>query len=297
MKSLYRAGLACLALCCALFANAAVTYTPSDTTVTAAQVQAAIMASPNASAALKAYASAGGNLAIFESGGHTSVYNGSCCYGVLQMNRQNILDNGYTYAQFRDLPLQDQVNAWSRTQSQALQAYAPRALMAMGTFDGRTVDGAMVLACVQLGQGNCLTMINSHSCNGFADINGTTICGMADRINGVTPAPYVPLPGTVHPSNYGQPVNNCISDGYGGCITPSVSMETAFSTGSGIPMSRVREFIQAVTVAVTLLVMGSALMGLWRGYATGKHPFVDVAIGFRGVAMVILIIFVALSVV
>lgn len=153
-----------------------------DRRVTAADVANAIRNSPNASPWLRANADAVANLAMFESGGRLGVYNGSCCFGVLQMNRTNIRAYaGVSPEVFRTWSLQDQVNAWSRLTDDALRSRVPRALIAMGTFDGRPVDGNLVLACVQLGIGNCQRMIQSGRCSGFADRNGTTICAMADR--------------------------------------------------------------------------------------------------------------------
>ena len=74
--------------------------------VTAAQVADAIRNSPTASPWLRANADAVGSLAMFESGGRTDVYNGSCCYGVLQMNRANIRRYAQvSYEEFRNWPL------------------------------------------------------------------------------------------------------------------------------------------------------------------------------------------------
>ncbi|MCX8516914.1 MAG: transglycosylase family protein [Rhodoferax sp.] len=78
-------------------------------TVTADQVKAAILASPTASAQMKSYASAIGSLAMIESSGNTAAYNGSCCYGVLQLNTANIqaaMGAGFKPQDFQNLPLQ-----------------------------------------------------------------------------------------------------------------------------------------------------------------------------------------------
>ncbi|MBX7020728.1 hypothetical protein EX238_21000, partial [Providencia rettgeri] len=156
--------------------------------VTATQVADAIRNSPNASPWLKANADAVGRLAMFESSGQLDVYNGSCCTGILQMNKKNIRKYAETSPEdFKTWDLQSQVDAWSKLTTEAMQARAPKTLAGLGTFDGREIDGDMVLACVQLGIGNCQKMINSGSCNGFADINGTTICKMADRIRNGPP--------------------------------------------------------------------------------------------------------------
>ena len=277
-------------------------------TVTAAQVQQAILSSPNASSQLQSYAGAVGNLAMFESGGRLSVYNGSCCYGVLQMNNANIasIRPSVTPEVFRTWSLQQQVNAWSTVMSTALRTYSARTLAGMGTFDGRPVTPSMVLACVQLGVGNCMTMIRSGRCNGFADINGTTICSMADRIDGTTtPTNSGTNPGT----GTGTPapvstnltpttvINSCITDGYGHCLSISAAMEQGFRTGSGRSMSDVRNFIQSLTAGITFLICAWLALGLWREFTAGRIATADLLMGSRSVLLIAGAIFVVMTVV
>ena len=277
-------------------------------TVTAAQVQQAVLSSPNASPLLQNYAGAVGNLAMFESGGRLSVYNGSCCYGVLQMNNSNIasIRPEVTPEVFRTWSLQQQVNAWSTIMSQALSTYAPRTLAGMATFDGRPVTPSMVLACVQLGIGNCMTMIRSGRCNGFEDINGTSICDMADRIDGTT-TPTTSGTAPTTGGTTGSPVstqltpttviNNCITDGYGHCLSMSAAMEQGFLNGSGHSMADLRDFIQSLTVGITLLICAWLVSGLWREYTTGRASTADVVMGGRSVLMIVAMIIVIMTVV
>ena len=281
---------------------------PQTNSVTASQVQQAVLSSPNASALLQSYSGAVGNLAMFESGGQLSVYNGTCCYGVLQMNNQNIasIRPKVTPEQFRTWSLQQQVDAWSTIMSEALRTYPARTLAALGTFDGRPVTPSMVLACVQLGIGNCLTMMRSGSCNGFADINGTTICSMADRIDGTTTPTNS---GTNTGTGTGTPapvstnltsstvINNCITDGYGHCLSISAAMEQGFLNGSGHSMADLRDLIQSLTVAITLLVCAWLGIGLWREFTTGRIATADLIMGGRSVIMIAAMIFVVLTVV
>lgn len=273
--------------------------------VTAAQVAAAVAASPNASAALQSYAGAVGNLAMFESGGQLGIYNGSCCYGVLQMNTSNInaIRPSVSVQQFQQWPLQAQVDAWSRVMSQALATYPVRTLAAMGTFDGRPVTPELLLACVQLGTGNCQTMIRSGRCSGFADINRTTICSMADRIRGgasptpvpnPNPNPDPGVPATRAPASY---IGNCITDGHGHCLSMSAAMEQGFMEGSGRSMGDVRNMIQSLTVGVTLLICAWLGMGLWREFTTGRIATADLVMGGRNVLMIVAMIFVVMTVV
>lgn len=253
--------------------------------VTAAQVAQAVANSPYANALLRNNATAVGSLAMFESGGETTVYNGSCCYGVLQMNTTNIRAAGYTPTEFAALPLQGQVDAWARMQSQALASPVVAQLQAMGTFNGQPVDFAFLLACVQLGQGNCATMVASGSCAGFSDRNGTTICGMAARTRasiGGTPAPGSPA---------GTPAANGSST-----WTPSVpaysfgSIDDAYASGSGSDMSAVSSVIRAILVATLLLLSGLALIAHFGAFAEGNTPvFVFMRENKRVVMMAVLV--------
>jgi len=247
--------------------------------VSSADIVQAIQNSPNASPWLKANAQAVANLAInVESGGNTTAYNGSCCYGVLQMNRKNI--ERYTRIdpeEYRSLPLQDQINAWAALTTDALKASSVRQLIAMGTFDGRPVDGNLVLACVQLGIGNCQKMINSGRCSGFADRNGTTICSMADgmaREPGGRPTTPTPKPdnGTTPGSGTGgwKPSDSCIRNSSGSCLPISEAMRQGFLQGSGVEMSAMKRHAELLAVSLVVLILAANLSALWRGYTDGR---------------------------
>nr|WP_314710040.1 hypothetical protein [uncultured Comamonas sp.] len=237
--------------------------------VSAADIAAAIQNSPSASTWLKQNAQAVAQLAInVESGGNTTAFNGSCCYGVLQMNRTNIARYAnVTPEQYQQLSLQEQVNAWTQLTSKAMQSTAVTNLLALGTFDGRTVDGNLVLACVQLGIGNCQTMINSGKCSGFADRNGTTICSMADKIAGTNSG------GTSGGNTGGS------GAGAGGSIdTPgraSVSMAEAFAQGSGMEMSVLKRNLQIIGISAVALILAAGLSGMWQMFAMGRMSTAD----------------------
>ncbi|GHE73953.1 hypothetical protein GCM10019059_36930 [Camelimonas fluminis] len=157
----------------------------SSGTASAATVAEAIRGS-SLNSNLKQYADDIGQLAMFESGGKLGVYNGSCCTGLLQMNRSNLAAQGLTPEQYANMGVNEQVEVWAKLTNSAANSAPVRQLMGMETFDGRKVDGSLVLACIQLGTGNCQTMLRSGSCSGFADKNGTTICKMADAMRGKT---------------------------------------------------------------------------------------------------------------
>ena len=269
--------------------------------VTADQVKAAILASPTASAQMKSYASAIGSLAMIESSGNTAAYNGSCCYGVLQMNTANIqaaMGAGFKPQDFQNLPLQTQVDAWAKVMSPMLDSYPVKALQALGVFDGHPVDAAMALACTQLGAGNCMRMIVSRSCGGFSDSLGTTICKMANKIAG-RPDPQTPprpanpsTPGTGTGSGPGVSPSPCSGSG---CGSASRTVTEGFQQGSGVKVTDLRSVIQAICVAVTLLVMGSCVVGLWRAYSDGTLEFADLVMGLKQTLFVVFLLYVAVT--
>lgn len=279
----------------------------NNTVVTSEEVAAAIANSPNANPWIRANAAQIASLSMFESGGgNLSIYNGTCCYGILQMTGTNI--RAYANVEpevFRNWPLQRQIDVWSRMQSEALNDPNVRRLASMSTFDGQPVDAAMVLACIQLGQGNCGRMIRSGRCSGFADSNGTTICRMAEeirrRMGTPTPNPNPLISGTEPGGNPGsgsswgfnRPNLDCVRGEDGGCMSMSEAMRQGFQSGSGVTMDRMRSFSQMLLVALTLLVVGSALVGVWRQYASGAIAKADLLLyskrGFLIVGMVFVI--------
>jgi hypothetical protein len=131
---------------------------------------------------LKATSCSLGGLGRFESGGNKGVYNGSCCTGIFQLNNANIRQYANTDREgYGCMSLQDQVNAWANLTNDGYKSPAVRQLASMSTFDGQKVDASLIGACIQLGTGNCQKMLNSGQCSGFSDINGTTICSMAQN--------------------------------------------------------------------------------------------------------------------
>lgn len=237
--------------------------------VSAADIAAAIQNSPSASTWLKQNAQAVAQLAInVESGGNTTAFNGSCCYGVLQMNRTNIARYAnVTPERYQQLSLQEQVNAWTQLTSKAMQSTAVTNLLALGTFDGRTVDGNLVLACVQLGIGNCQTMINSGKCSGFADRNGTTICSMADKIAGTNTG-----------GSSGGNTGGSGAGAGGSMDTPgraSVSMAEAFAQGSGMEMSVLKRNLQIIGISAVALILAAGLGGMWQMFSMGRMSTAD----------------------
>lgn len=249
--------------------------------VTAADVANAILNSPTANAFMRAHAAEIGALAIkVESGGNTTAYNGSCCYGVLQLNTSNIIAAGYSVSGYRYASLQDQVNGWAQIESQALNDPVIQQLAAMSTFDGHPVDAAMMIACVQLGQGNCRKMINSGHCDGFHDSNGTTICSMAASMDAA-------MGGAGGGSAGGG------SSGGGGSYAPpaGVAPDEAFTQGAGLPMGNVSQTIKLVAAALVLTWLAWSASGTWGQFTKGRMalPAMTQAIS-RAIVVVLMVI-------
>jgi hypothetical protein len=153
------------------------------TSYSADEIQAAVAQASGYNSTIMSQA---GNLGVFESGGNAGVFNGSCCTGVFQINTSNLASYGLTREQYANMSLQDQAQVWVNVTNSAANTPAVKQLEQMAangqTFDGQPVDSAMITSCIQLGAGNCQKMLNSGSCSGFADSNGTTICDMAAKV-------------------------------------------------------------------------------------------------------------------
>jgi hypothetical protein len=236
--------------------------------VSAEQVANAVRNSPQSTPWMKAHADEVGALAIkVESGGNTTAYNGSCCYGVLQLNSRNIRDAGFTPDQYRNASLQTQVNAWAAVQSQALGDPIIQSLQARAVFDGQPVDASLLLSCVQLGQGNCRRMVRSGRCSGFADINGTTICSMASTMRAAIggPSASTPTPISVTPP--------APSPAPGWTPSPSaapIDTDEAYYKGSGHRMSELTTTIKMALSALVLLTAALSISGAWSAFSQGQ---------------------------
>ncbi|MDR2837757.1 MAG: TIGR03758 family integrating conjugative element protein [Azonexus sp.] len=272
--------------------------------VTAAQIAQAVLNSPNASPTLKQYANAIGALAMnVESGGNTTAYNGSCCYGVLQMTEKNIKHYAQmSAAKYQQLDLQDQINYWAELTSAGLNNPVVQQLINMGTFDGHPVDGALVLSCVQLGTGNCRKTINSGSCSGFADSNGTTICSMADKINNGSSSrsggsgntgSTTGSNGSSSPATGANTMMTCIKDASGACLPVNEAMAQAFQGGAGFSMSEIQKVIYALVASGMLLLVIGNMKDVWRRYAKGlieQHELTQVVIRLAICVMLVLLV-------
>lgn len=261
--------------------------------VTAQQVADAVRNSPGASAFLRAHADEVGALAIkVESGGDTTAYNGSCCYGVLQLNMSNILAAGYTIAQYRYTSLQEQVDAWSRIQSQALNDPVIQRLKALTRFDGQPVDAPFLLACAQLGQRNCQTMVQLGTCSGFRDGNGTTICQMAATMRAA-------MTGAPAPGSPGDVTIGAVARGGGsyapGSLARNAPPDTAFEGASGAGMGQTADAIKLMAGALVLLWLAWASKATWQRFVDGGAEVREMTATMMRAASVALVTIILLS--
>jgi hypothetical protein len=216
--------------------------------VTADQIAAAIAGSP-LSDSLKKYATDIGRLGVFESGGNLGVYNGTCCTGVLQVNKGGL--QRYckcSPAEYANMPLDRQIEVWAKVTNGNANTRTVRNLMARGTFDGKPVDGAMILACIQLGPGYCARTLAAGTCStrAGADINGTNFCTMAARIRGDDTVVADPGPGN-------SPGNDQEAAPDSGPYWMPISAEDAFFNGAGVDMSEVNTFVSELVAGATVL--------------------------------------------
>jgi Protein of unknown function (DUF3262) len=260
--------------------------------VTQQDIINAILNSPTANQWLRDHATEIAALAMFESRGDTYVYNGSCCYGVLQMSGTNIRAAGYTVDAFRNAPLQAQINAWSSMQSTALSDPTIAQLTGMSTFDGQPVDAAFVLACIQLGQGNCRTMLNSGSCGGFRDSNGTSICDMANQIRRNMGLPTAG-PGTGTGTGTGTTGTSGGGTFYSpGMLPAATSPGQAFTSASGgNTPTYVSQQIALVAAALVAILVAWAAGGQWTNFVKGRIAMPMMANNIsRGIIVLMLVL-------
>lgn len=197
MRISFRLILPLLALvfaCSALFGAGraqAASYYPGNVQYTHAELVSIFQNSGNSYLASNATSFA--NMAInVESGGNTAIYNGTCCTGLMQMNKANLKEFcGCTSQEYAAMNGQQQIAIYSKYMDQAAGSSAVKQLQALqaqgGSINGQKVDGAMIAACIQLGAGNCAKSIGNN-CSGVSRAEGgdgyNNICTMAKGANG-----------------------------------------------------------------------------------------------------------------
>jgi Protein of unknown function (DUF3262) len=262
--------------------------------VTAGEVATAVRNSPTASPWLKAHADEIGALAIkVESGGNTTAYNGSCCYGVLQLNTTNIIAAGFSVTAYRYASLQDQVNGWAEIQAKALADPVIKRLSEMGTFDGQPVDASLLLACAQMGQGNCRKMVRSGRCKGFEDVLGTDICEMAAKTRAALGKPSPP-PGGMPGGGSGSGSGSGLGSGPGVPSGPALDMapDAAFKRGAGVSMDAVSEAVRSTSAAALLLWVAWLVAG---NLSLFTHGQLTMHVATRSVLKAVVLVMVLMS--
>jgi integrating conjugative element protein (TIGR03758 family) len=230
-------------------------------TVTSAQVAAAIGNSP-LSPELKRYAADIGKLAVnVESGGNLGVYNGTCCTGVLQVNRGGLKTYCHcTPEEYANMGLQQQVDVWAKVTNANADNATVRQLMALGSFGGKPVTGAMVLSCIQIGPGNCAKTVKAGTCatSAGSDGNGNNFCDFAAKVDGTAGNAPVAV-------DYGATPSGATPSGAAPPLLPNVnyrypSVGEAFLAGAGVNPAQTKEAIlSALSVAMFLWTAWVAL--------------------------------------
>lgn len=265
------------------------------------QIVDAVRNSPNSNAFLVANAAAVANLAlrVENRSGDTTNYNGSCCSGILQMNATNIAAFAHvTPAVYRTWSLQAQIDAWTALTVSALGASSVSQLRAMSTFDGMPTDAYMQLSCIQMGIGNCQTMINSGRCEGWRDSNGTSICRMAAGMQGLT---YTPGTGTGTPIPATTPTPSSTSGSNNSAFIPtpgnyvpvgssvSAMLDASFTNGSGVSMASVNTLIKTILASILVAFAIKASIGAWSQYQAGQMETFDLKHGGKRILILMVL--------
>lgn len=263
VSGLFRSLLLMLVLFCAGLAPASAQQLGPKVVVTAGQVAAAIGNSP-LSPGLKAYAADIGKLAInVESGGNLGIYNGTCCTGVLQVNKGGLAKYcDCTSEEYASMSLQQQVDVWAKLTNANANNSTVQGLMGMGSFGGKPVTGAMVLSCIQIGPGNCAKTIQAGTCatSAGSDGNGNNFCDFAAKIDGADGASPTVIVDANIPTGAAPPLVPSANYQY-------PSAEDAFLAGAGVGVGQSKEVVlSALSVAMFLWTAWVALAqyGSWR---------------------------------
>jgi hypothetical protein len=256
----------------------------------AEQIIAAVRAS-SLHPAFKAYAADIAGLAIkLESGGNLGIYNGTCCTGVLQVNRGGLARYCHcTPSEYARMSLQQQINVWAELTNANGNNGIVRGLMNRGTFDGRAVDGAMVLSCIQIGPGHCRRTLQAGTCatRAGADGNGKNFCDFAAAIRGGASGTVV----ATGPAAGSDPGGGADPRMTGGPEWSPISAEDAFLNGAGVDMGEVKGVVSGLIGTALLLWLAwvsQAQASMFRGSRT------DLLTAMRGiVSATVLVLLVA----
>jgi integrating conjugative element protein (TIGR03758 family) len=253
---------------------------------TAAQVAAAIGNSPLGSG-LKAYAADIGKLAInVESGGNLGIYNGSCCTGVLQVNKGGLAKYcDCTSEEYANMPLQQQVDVWAKLTNANTNNATVQGLMGMGSFGGQPVTGAMVLSCIQIGPGNCAKTIKAGTCatSAGSDGNGNNFCDFAAKINGVSGSNPAAISDINTPSGAAPPLLPSANYQY-------PSAEDAFLAGAGVDVSQSKDLVLSALSVVMFLWTASVALAQYGSWRQGRIDWMTLQTNIIGSTVLTLLV-------
>jgi len=283
-------------LAAALFSVAAIAQQMGPKIIVTAEQVAAAAANSVLSPALRQYAADIGRLAInVESGGNLGIYNGTCCTGVLQVNKGGLkVYCGCTSEQYASMTLDQQMQVWAKLTNANAANSVVRNLMAMGSFGGRAVDGAMVLSCIQIGPGNCAKTLRTGTCatNAGADGNGNNFCDFAGKIRGGAASPS-PAPA---PSPAPNPNPEPAAGGTPAAPWTPVSASAAFYAGAGVDMDTVREAVREAVCAAALLWAAWVAQAQFFSWRRGRTSLAALEASVIGVAVLTsLLLFITLN--
>lgn len=130
----------------------------------------------------------------------STIFNGSCCYGIFQLNAAASAPNVQTYSAqagygrlsgsaYAALSPAEQIDIYGKYEA-ATEAAVKSIMQLAASGNGPTlsaddegitspVDAAFIVACMQMGPGYCKDAINANSCNDAYDGNSQSICKFA----------------------------------------------------------------------------------------------------------------------
>ena len=124
--------------------------------------------------------------------GQTGTFNGSCCTGLMQINTGNLRNPdicGCTRAEYGAMSPQQQIDVYAKYVNVSFandpSVQTLKNMQANGqTLGGHQVDTETVIACMQMGTGNCAAAIKngcSSTTLGQGGDNHVNVCTMGDK--------------------------------------------------------------------------------------------------------------------
>ena len=204
---------------------------------------------------------------VENSTGYTGLYNGSCCTGLMQMNRSNLREFcNCTPEQYATMSGQQQIDVYGKYYSSIQNDPSVRQLREMQangqTLGGQPVTGGTIAACIQLGTGNCRDAIRngcSSTARGQGGDGHVNICTMGAKAGdgkggtGSNPSacttPSEPKAPTDTPASGSSGTSGSSTGGSSGSSTGGVS--ASGSAGSSAAASNTPDSVSGILSAGT----------------------------------------------